>query len=391
MVRGVGKGVVWLGVVSFFADVAGEMIAPLLPLYMTAVLGAPATAVGLVDGAAELAASAFRAVGGWWSDRAGRRKPTVVFGYSLSAAAKPALAAAGGWPGLLVARFADRAGKGIRGSARDALIASTTDREHWGAAFSLHRAMDTTGAVLGPLVGLWLLGSAGLSYRAVFVAAGIPAFAAVLVLALFVREEPAAKVPAAAAPRGKVSSLPPEFWRFLGIYALFAVGNSSDSFVLLKGSLAGMSRTTVVLAYVLFNLVNASCATTAGRLADRFGRRVVVAAGMAVYAACYAGFASASTPAGLWPLFALYGLQAALIEGSFRAAVADASGPENRGTAQGVFQGTAGALAFCASALAGLLWTKVAPSAAFWFGAACAASSSVLLGFSAASSRRRAS
>ena len=187
MVKGVGRNVYWMGAVSFFADVAGEMIAPLLPLYMTVVLGAPATAVGIVEGSAELAASVFRGVGGWWSDRAGARKPTVVFGYTLSAFAKPALALAAGWPGLLVARFADRTGKGLRGAARDALIASSTDRAHLGKAFGLHRAMDTAGAVAGPLIGLWLL-SSGVSYRAIFLWAGLPAFVAVLVLVLFVRE-----------------------------------------------------------------------------------------------------------------------------------------------------------------------------------------------------------
>jgi len=377
MVKGVGRNVYWMGVVSFFADVAGEMIAPLLPLYMTAVLGAPATAVGFVEGAAELSASVFRGVGGWWSDRAGARKPTVVFGYTLSAFAKPALALAAGWPGLLAARFADRAGKGLRGSARDALIAGSTSPEHWGKAFSLHRAMDTAGAVAGPLIGLWLLNSAGLSYRAIFLWAGAPAFAAVFVLILFVREAEEAPPPKPAT-RTK-TPLSPKFWRFLAVYGLFALGNSSDSFLLLKGREAGMSATAVVLAYVLFNLVNASFATTAGRLADRFGRRLTVAAGMGVYALCYLGFARASTEGTLWPLFALYGLQAALIEGSFRAAVADASDPGNRGLAQGVFQGAAGVLAFTASALAGLLWTKLSPSAPFYFGAACAAAAAVLL------------
>lgn len=377
MVKGVGRNVYMMGAVSFFADVAGEMIAPLLPLYMTSVLGAPPTAVGLVEGAAELSASVFRGVGGWWSDRAGERKPTVVFGYTLSALAKPALAAAAGWPGLLAVRFADRAGKGVRGSARDALIASSTSREHWGKAFGLHRAMDTAGAVLGPLLGLWLLRE-GLSYRAIFLWAGAPAFAAVAVLVLFVREgAPAAAVPAAA-PR-PTKPLSPKFWRFLAVYGLFALGNSSDAFILLKGRDAGMAATTVVLAYVLVNAVNAACATAIGHAADRVGRRLTVAAGMGVYALCYLGFARAKTEAALWPLFALYGLQAAMIEGSFRAAVADASEAENRGLAQGVFQGTAGALGFTASVLAGLLWTRVSPAAPFYFGAACAASAAVLL------------
>jgi len=378
MAKGVGRNVVWMGVVSFFADVAGEMIAPLLPLYMTAVLGAPATAVGLVEGAAELSASVFRGVGGWWSDRAGARKPTVVFGYSLSAFAKPALALAGGWPGLLVARFADRAGKGLRGSARDALIASSTSPEHWGKAFSLHRAMDTAGAVAGPLIGLWLLNSVGLSYRSIFLWAGLPAFAAVLVLVLFVREAEIVRPAPASGPRAR-APLSSKFWRFLAVYGVFALGNSSDAFVLLKGRDAGMSATAVVLAYVLYNLVNASLATTAGRLADRFGRRLTVAVGMGVYALCYLGLARASSERALWPLFALYGLQAALIEGSFRAVVAGASETENRGLAQGVFQGVTGALGFAASVLAGLMWTKISPSAPFYFGAACAACAAVLL------------
>lgn len=380
MVKGVGRNVYWMGAVSFFADIAGEMIAPLLPLYMTTVLGAPPTAVGIVEGAAELSASVFRGVGGWWSDRAGARKPTVVFGYTLSALAKPALALAGGWPGLLVARFADRAGKGLRGAARDALIAASTDKEHLGKAFGLHRAMDTAGAVAGPLIGLWLL-SAGLSYRSIFLWAGAPAFAAVLVLVLFVREAEAVKPAPRPAP---VASTPlsPKFWRFLAVYGIFALGNSSDSFILLKGRDAGMSATAVVLAYVLFNVVNASLATTIGHLADRFGRRLTVAVGMGVYSLCYLGFARASTAQVLWPLFALYGLQAALIEGSFRAAVADASDPGNRGLAQGVFQGTAGVLAFTASTLAGVMWTRISPAAPFYFGAACAATAAVLLPFS---------
>ncbi len=268
----------------------------------------------------------------------------------------------------------------MRGSARDALIASSTSPEHLGKAFGVHRAMDTAGAVAGPLIGLWLL-SAGLSYRSIFFWAGAPAFVAVLVLVLFVREADAVKAAPKPAPRAS-TPLSPKFWRFLAVYGLFALGNSSDSFILLKGRDAGMSATAVVLAYVLFNLVNASLATTAGHLADRFGRRLTVAAGMGVYALCYLGFARASTAGTLWPLFALYGLQAALIEGSFRAAVADASDSGNRGLAQGVFQGTAGALAFAAGALAGLLWTKVSPAAPFYFGAACASAAAVLLPFS---------
>jgi MFS family permease len=389
-----GKGrrnVVWLGTVSFFADIAGEMIAPILPLFLTVTLGAPATAVGLVDGSAELAASVFRAVGGWWSDRAGRRKPTVLLGYSLSALAKPLLALAAAWPFVVVARVLDRTGKGLRGTARDALIASSVEKEHWGGAFGLHRAMDTAGAVIGPLFALWLMERWGLGHRGIFAVAAVPATVAVAVVVLFVREAPRAEPAAAeAAPAGPPvkTRLSRSFWVFLGVYGVFAVGNSSDSFLLLKARQSGMTESLVILAYVLYNLVNAGLAPWIGRRADRIGRRRTVATGFAVYALCYLGFAL-SGPEGLWPLFALYGLQAALVEGSFRAVVSQFSAEDNRGTAHGVFQSVAGVLGFAASVLAGVLWERVSPAAPFWLGAACAAvSSAALFALAPASGRR---
>ena len=373
------RNVIGMGAVSFFADVAGEMIAPILPLFLTVTLGAPPTVVGLVDGTAELAASLFRAVGGWWSDRAGRRKPTVLLGYSLSAAAKPALALAAFWPGALFARVLDRTGKGLRGTARDALIASSVEKEHWGRAFGLHRAMDTAGAVAGPLIGLWLMEGFGFSHRRVFVAATIPAVLSIVVLLLFVREPRGIQATAVAAPSpAQRPPLTAQFWKFLAIYGVFALGNSSDSFLLLKARASGLAESQVILAYVLFNLVNASLAPSIGSRADRVGRRRTVAAGIAVFALCYAGFAVAG-PVAQWPLFAMYGLHAALVEGSFRAVVSEFSAEANRGTAHGVFQSVAGVLAFTASVLAGVLWTKISPAAPFWFGAACAALSSAAL------------
>lgn len=370
------RNVVRLGWVSLLADVAGEMIAPVLPLYVTGVLGLPVSAVGLIDGAAELSASAFRAVGGWWSDRAGRRKPTVVAGYALSAAAKPLLAAFTGLAGVAAVRVLDRAGKGLRGSARDALIAGSVPAEHWGRAFSLHRAMDTAGAVAGPLIGLWLVSGLGLSYRALFVLAGVPALASVAVL-FWVRD--VEHVPAPPGPRGAAGALPPRFWTFLGIYGLFALGNSSDSFLLLKARDAGLSVTAALGGYVLFNLVNSLLAPAVGGLADRHGRGLSVALGFGVYALSYAGFALATSPGQYWALFMLYGLHAALVEGSFRAVVSEFTGAERRGAAHGVFQAAGGVLAFCASVLAGALWTRLGPAAPFWWGAGCAALSGLLL------------
>lgn len=381
------RNVVRLGWVSLLADVAGEMIAPILPLYVTGVLGLPVTAVGLIDGAAELSASAFRAVGGWWSDRAGRRKPTVAFGYALSAAAKPLLAAFTGLAGVAVVRVLDRAGKGLRGSARDALIAGTVPPEQWGRAFSLHRAMDTAGAVAGPLLGMWLVSGLGFSYRALFLIAGVPALASVAVLA-WVRDVEHSPAPPEAA--GALTALSGRFWTFLGIYGLFALGNSSDSFILLKARDAGLSVTAALAGYVLFNLVNALLAPLVGRLADRHGRQLSVATGFGVYALSYAGFALATRPGQYWALFMLYGLHAALVEGSFRAVVSEFTGPQRRGAAHGMFQAAGGVLAFCASVWAGALWTRLGPAAPFWWGAGCAALSGLLLSAFVRSSGSRA-
>lgn len=369
------KNVVRLGWVSLLADVAGEMIAPILPLYVTGVLGLPVAAMGFIDGCAELSAAGFRAVGGWWSDRAGRRKPTVVFGYALSAVAKPLLAAFTGLAGVASVRVLDRMGKGLRGSARDALIAGSVPKEHWGRAFSLHRGMDTAGAVAGPLIGLWLISGLGVSYRTLFLLAGLPALGSVAML-LWVKDVthvPEPDVPGASQP------LPRRFWAFLGVYGLFAVGNSSDSFLILKARDAGLSVTAALGGYVLFNLVNSLLAPSVGALADRHGRRLSVALGFGVFALSYAGFALATRPAHLWALFMLYGLHAALVEGSFRAVVSEFTGAGKRGRAHGVFQAASGVLAFCASVLAGALWTRVGPSAPFWWGAACAALSGLLL------------
>jgi MFS family permease len=369
------RNVVRLGWVSLLADVSGELIAPILPLYLTGVLGLPVSAVGLVDGAAELSASLFRAVGGWWSDRAGRRKPTVLFGYGLSAACKPLLAAFSGLGGVAAVRVLDRAGKGLRGSARDALIAGSVPKESWGRAFGLHRAMDTAGAVMGPLLGLWLVSGLGMSYRTLFLLAGIPALGSVAMLG-FVRD--VRHVPSQA-KAGERESLPGRFWAFLGMYGVFAVGNSSDSFIILKARDAGLSVTAALLGYVLFNLVNSLLAPSIGKLADRHGRRLSVALGFGVFALSYAGFARATRPGQYWGLFALYGLHAALVEGSFRAVVSEFTGADRRGVAHGVFQAAGGVLAFCASVLAGALWTRVSPAAPFWWGAACAALSGLLL------------
>jgi MFS family permease len=376
-VPGVKRPVFVLGVVSFLTDVSSEMVYPLVPLFLTSALGAPVAAVGLIEGLAESAASIFKTVGGWASDRLRMRKPLVSAGYALSAVAKPLLAAAYVWPVALLVRFGDRTGKGVRTAPRDALVADVTPPEERGRAFGFHRAADTLGAVVGPAVALVLLAIFADNFRLIFILAFAPALAGVALVSL-VKERPpalAAPTPERAAWRG----LGTGFYVFLGISLVFALGNSSDVFLLLRAKDVGLSNSEVVLSYMLFNTVYAALAMPAGMASDRLGRRSVIGVGFAVFAAVYVGFALAGGGAVIWPLFALYGLYMALTEGVGRAFVTDFVPSERRATALGLYQGAMGAMILLSSVAAGVLWDVVDPAAPFFLGGAAALAALTLL------------
>jgi MFS family permease len=369
-VPGVKRPVFVLGSVSFLTDISSEMIYPLVPLFLTSVLGAPLAAVGLIEGLAEGAASLFKTVGGWASDRLRVRRPLVFAGYALSALAKPLLAAAYVWPVALLVRFGDRVGKGIRTAPRDALVADVTPPEVRGRAFGFHRAADTLGAVLGPAAALGLLAVFADNFRLIFILAFFPAVAAVALIPL-VRERPPAPA-AAGTTRTAWRELGVGFYLFLGISLLFALGNSSDVFLLLRAKDLGLDNSEVVLSYMLFNVVYAALATPAGIASDRLGRRSVISGGFAVFAIVYLGFALASRGAVVWPLFAVYGVHMALTEGVGRAFVADFVPSERRATALGLYQGALGGMILLASVIAGSLWDAIDPAAPFFVGGATA-------------------
>ena len=381
MKSGLTRNVTFLGVVSGLTDISSEMLYPIIPVFLTTVLGAPMQVVGLIEGVAEATASLLKIVGGRLSDRFGKRKPFVVAGYSLSAISKPLLALAASWHFVLFSRFIDRVGKGLRTSARDALIADSIDKEHWGKAFGFHRAMDTMGAALGPLAALLIISSMPAEkpdYRFIFMAAFIPAVLGVFVLLYFVREAAAAPKAPGASPAAR-TPMTSDFKVFLFLYAIFALGNSSDVFLIMKAKDLGFTLTHVILAYTGYNLVYALLAAPAGWLSDRLGKIKTMAFGFLVFAAVYLGFALADKPWMVWLLFALYGFYGAFNEGIAKAVVAHLSGPANRASAMGYFQGTLGFLTFAASALAGFLWDRVSPSAPFLVGAAGALISGLAL------------
>lgn len=389
---GLTRNVFLLGLVSFFTDISSEMTLTILPLFLANVLGSSTAAIGLIEGLAETTASLTKIFSGWFSDRLGRRKPLTTVGYALSAIAKPLLYFAGTWGTVLGVRFADRLGKGIRTSPRDALIADSVPAAQRGISFGFHRAADSAGAFLGLSLAAaiifftqrfdWQLTRE--AYQSLVLVGIIPAFVAVAILGLLVKE-PKAAPRTAKAPSLSLRGFDRRFKLLLLIMVLFTLGNSSDAFLILRAQNLGLSALEVVLLLVGFNLVYTLVAAPAGALSDRLGRKRLITAGWTVYGLIYLGFALAGQKWHVWLLFAAYGAYYALAEGAGKALVADIVPPEKRGTAYGMYHAAIGLAAFPASLIAGILWQGVGswagfgPSAPFYFGAALAVVAAVLL------------
>ena len=383
------------------------MIVPLLPAFLATLPGAPARALGWIEGIAETTASATKILSGRWTDRARAKKPLVLLGYGLSSVVRPLIGLAPTWPAVAVIRFFDRIGKGIRGAPRDTMIAAAAPPERRGAAFGLHRAFDNAGAVLGPLIAAALVGLAGLSFRAVFFLAAIPAVLSLLVLGFLVKEkregetdrgvssksEETGGVPSDASarclseassramgggtppgePPSGQGSLPPLFWRVAGVVGFFTLAASSDTFILLRAREIGIAAAWLPLLWAFSNAVKSLFSTWGGGLSDRFGRRSLLLAAWGLYAACYAAFAVVTSAALLVALVGVYSLYYSLSEGTERALVADLVPAALRGRAFGWLNGLTGLAALPASAGFGLLWERFGSGAAFLAGAGIAA------------------
>lgn len=345
------RNVVILSWVSFFQDTASEMLYPVLPLFLTGTLGAPVAVVGLIEGVAEGTAAITKVGSGWLADRV-RRRPLVAAGYGLSSVSKLLIALATAWPLVGVARFADRFGKGFRGSPRDALIADDTPAEIRGRAFGFHRALDTAGAVAGPLIGIGLYELLHHNIRPMFVVAFVPAVLSVALVGLVREHAPTIR----RLKGGGRSRLPKSFWRVTLFLTVFGFFNFSDALLILRAKGLGLSFVAVLLVYALYNLVYASISYPAGLVSDRIPRRLVFAAGLAIFAVAYGGLGLARSGALVWPLFALYGAYAALTDGVGKAWISDLVAPDVRGTALGVYQGIGGSASVVAGVWAGLAW-----------------------------------
>jgi MFS family permease len=370
MLKKIPGSVYILGAVSFFNDVASEMLYPVMPIFLTQVLGAPVAVVGLIEGVAEGSAAVFKTIFGRWSDRLGRRRPFVFSGYSASALSKVIIAFSNLWGIVFAGRVIDKFGKGLRTGARDALLLDASNEKNRGLVFGVHRTMDSAGAVVGPLIALLLLQLFNNNIRTILYIAVIPSLLGVLLVS-FVREikKPAEKVRAAPLPQLSFKTLPRELKIFLIAYGLFAFGNSSDSFLILRSKNLGLSLSLVVLAYVVYNVVYSLGSTPAGILSDKIGPKRVFIVGLIIYVLVYAGFAFNKSTAGIWVLFAVYGLYIALTDGVSKALVGQYISQKEAGGIYGLFQTITGIGILLASVIGGILWTVIGPWATFAFGA----------------------
>ena len=375
---GFGRNVYISGFVSFFMDISSEMIYPLVPLFLANSLGVSKSAIGLIEGVAESTASILKVFSGYLSDRIGNRKWLMVAGYGLSTLTRPIVALATTWHNVFTFRFFDRFGKGIRGAPRDALIAESTEKEFLGRAFSFHRSLDTMGAVVGPALAFFFLGILSNDYRMVFWLSIIPGAIAVLLIIFFIRETK--KPPAELSERPKLT-LKHFDWRFkffVLIAAIFALGNSSDVFLILRAEQKGIPAIMIPVVYLLFNLVYSLSAIPAGIAADRFGKKRVILTGFVLFALLYYGFAVAADATAIWILFGFYGVFMGLTEGIQKAFLATIIPQQFKATAFGVYNTIVGIAMLPASLIGGWLWDHVSPSATFYFGAITASLSAIL-------------
>lgn len=357
--------------ISFFADISSEFLYPILPLFLTATLGASMSAVGLIEGCADLTASLLKAQMGRWSDQVSRRRPFVMAGYFFSTFGKVTIGLATTWTWVLSARILDRVGKGIRTAPRDALIAESVPPEKLGTAFGIHRLMDTAGAVLGPLIAVGLLSLGFTDLRQYFLWALIPGLIAIA-LTFWIREVPrssSSEFQASAKTIPGLRELPMGYKKFVGIWGLFALTNSSDAFILLRMQSVGIELIPMILIYCGFNLVYALGSGIFGKWSDRVGQRTALLVSLLVFAFCYAGFAFATTIPEFIFYYAVYGVHMAMSEGVSKALVSTLVPREQLGTAQGYFGMVQGICLFFASVAAGVLWQEVSPAAPFLFGA----------------------
>jgi len=366
---GLNRNVFFTGLTSFFTDTSTKMVYSVMPLFLLS-LGASKTTISLIEGVAESTASLLKALSGFWSDKIGRNKPFMIIGYGISALVTPMYALAAIPIHILLLRFSERIGKGLRTAPRDSLICASLKANETGRNFGFHKAMDNSGAILGPLFAFLLLYLFPLSYRNIFLLAAIPAFLGVITIVAFIREAHAGKkeIP----HRISVKTLPGKFYFFLLVMFVFTLGNSTDALLLVKTTETGMDKSFIPFVYMLFNTVSVLLAVPFGKLSDRIGREKLIIPGFLIYALVYFLFGRFNSINVFVLLFILYGFYSALTDSSQKAMISDIVPSNLKGTGFGIYHAVLGITLLPASLIAGILYDKVNSDAPFYFGASMA-------------------
>lgn len=375
-VLGLEWNVFFTGITSFLTDTTTKMIYAVMPLFLMS-LGASKTELSLIEGIAESTASIIKALSGWWSDKIGKNKPFMVIGYLFTAVLSPIFSIVTSPLQVLTIRFAERIGKGIRTAPRDSLIAGSSGENKKGRSFGFHKAMDNSGAIVGPLLAFVILSAFPGDYRKVFLLSAIPGIFGVLAIVLFVKEAKKSKdkIP------GKIRfrDFPAKYYMFLGIAFIFTLGNSTDALLLVKANDIGIKALFIPLVYLVFNSVSVAFAVPAGMLSDKIGRERLIIFGYLLYSVTYFGFGITNDKMTVILLFALYGLYSAVTDGVQKALVSDLIDKDRRGTGLGIYNSLIGITLLPASIIAGVLYDKVGSRAPFFFGSAMALAAAILL------------
>jgi MFS family permease len=385
---GLERNVFFTGLVSFFMDMGSEMIYPLVPIFLSSVLGINKSLIGLIEGIAESTASLLNVFSGWFSDKIKKRKIFMIAGYGISTLSRPILAIATLWSHVLGFRFIDRFGKGIRGAPRDAIIAESTHPSDLGRSFGFHRGMDTFGAVIGPAIAFVILSLFTGNFRLVFWLSMIPGIIAVVIIVFFIKDTKDKKITSIQKSSSE-NPLPPFAkvgmggfdWRFkvfVAIATLFALGNSSDVFLILRATNIGVEETQIPILYLLFNLVYSLVSLSAGILSDRIGRKRVILSGLILFGFVYWGFAVSYEKWHIWGLFMLYGIFMGTTEGIYKAHLGTIIPEGRKATGYGIYNTFVGLAVLPASIIGGYLWDKIGPHATFYYGSITAFASAVI-------------
>ena len=373
---GFNKNIFFTGLTSFLTDTAVKMVYSVMPMFLLSI-GASKTSLSLIEGIAESTASIIKALSGFWSDKIGKNKPFMLIGYGLSALIMPLYASVYAPIHVLYLRFTERLGKGIRTAPRDSLIAGSVTNKETGKSFGIQKAMDNSGAIVGPLIAFVVLFFIPGNYRLIFILAGIPSFLGILVIIFGIKE--AGKKPGTLLQKFSLNDFPKKYYLFLFVVFIFTLGNSTDALLLVKANEIGVKVAFIPLVYLIISIVSVLLSVPVGSLADKIGKEKILLFGYIIYAVVYFGFGMTGNISVIVALFALYGVYSAATDGIQKAFISDMIDKNKQGTAMGIYNGLLGITLLPASIIAGVLYDKINSSIPFYFGAGTAIMSAILL------------